>query len=94
MTGVYSAAIGGFFAANATAIGAGAAVAGVATVAGTTIAGALKGAPKPPPTPLMPDQTAIDQAQQLKAAQSAATRNGRASTVLTNNSNTSDLLGP
>lgn len=69
------------------------AAAGAAS-AGVQIAGALKGPPKPPPTPLMPDQASLNQTEQLAAAQAAATRNGRASTVLTNNSNTSDLLGP
>lgn len=92
--GATAAAGAAWFAANAGTISAAAAAAGAATTAGVAISGALKGTPKPPASPLMPDQASIDQAQQLKAAQAATQRNGRASTVLTNNSNTSDLLGP
>jgi hypothetical protein len=79
----------------------GVSLAGIAVIAaggaltGKGPAGALKGKPPtPPPTPLMPDQTTINQAQQLKEAQAAALRQGRASTVLTNNADTGDKLGP
>lgn len=92
--GATAAGVGAFFAANAGTITAVSSAAAAATVAGTTIAGAIKGSPKPPASPLMPDQASINQAEMLTASQAAAQRNGRASTVLTNNSNTSDLLGP
>lgn len=68
---------------------------GVASVAGAAGKGPLaKGPPPAPKVAVMPDQTSIDQASQLQEAQAAALRQGRASTVLTNNSNTSDKLGP
>jgi len=60
--------------------------------------GPLKGlAPIPPgpkPPPLMQSQAQVTQGQQIEAAQAAATRQGRASTILTNNANTGDRLGP
>lgn len=62
--------------------------------AGTGIAAAVKGTPKAPASPLMPDQTSVQQSQQLAEEQAAATRQGRASTILTDNSNTGDRLGP
>ncbi|MGH8200319.1 MAG: hypothetical protein ACREVO_08130 [Steroidobacteraceae bacterium] len=49
------------------------------------------GAPKPP---LMVDQSQVTQGQTLEAAQAAALRQGRASTILTSNANTGDKLGP
>jgi hypothetical protein len=63
---------------------------------GGLIAGAFgnsppPGAPKPPP---MQSQAQVTQGQQLEAAQSAALRQGRASTILTNNAGTGDKLGP
>ena len=77
------------------------AVAGIAVIAaggaltGKGPAGGLKpstpvaGAPPP-----MPDQTQVLQAQQLNAARNAALQQGRASTILTSNADTSDKLGP
>lgn len=44
--------------------------------------------------PVMPDITTQNQAATLAEAQAASVRNGRASTILTSNSNTSDQLGP
>lgn len=58
-------------------------------------AGGLK--PKPPNVPkppVMPDQNTVLQEQQIREAQAAAQRNGRASTILTNNADTGDKLGP
>lgn len=55
--------------------------------------------PAAPKQPLMPNQQQILQAQQLTAAQDAATRYGRAATVLTGTGpaaqgSTGELLGP
>lgn len=76
-------------------------VAGLAVIAaggaltGKGPAGGLKPSPPhaqaPPP---MPDQSQVLQAQQLKAARSAALQQGRASTILTSNADTGDKLGP
>lgn len=64
-------------------------------ITGKGPAGGLKPTkPNVPAPPTMPDQTSINQAGQLEAAQSAALRQGRASTVLTSNSTTGDKLGP
>lgn len=58
-------------------------------------AGGLKPrVPAPPAPKTMPDQNQILQAGQVAAAQSAALQRGRASTILTNNSDTGDKLGP
>lgn len=48
----------------------------------------------PPRPPLMQSQAEVTQAQQLEAAKAAAMRQGRASTILTDNANTGDRLGP
>lgn len=70
--------------------------AGSAASAGLAISNAVSGGPKPPPTPLMPDQTTLDQAQQLDAARKASLRQGRASTILSSGSSGggSSTLGP
>ncbi|HEY1900781.1 MAG TPA: hypothetical protein VGG49_13415 [Steroidobacteraceae bacterium] len=57
-------------------------------------AGSLKPKTALSAPPVMPDQTTQNQAATLAEAQAAAERNGRASTILTSNSNTSDQLGP
>lgn len=58
-------------------------------------AGGLKPSPPAPPKAApMPDQTTVLQDQQLKEAQAAATRQGRASTILTSGADTGDKLGP
>jgi hypothetical protein len=73
----------------------GPAIAGAAS-AGAAIYTATKSAPKAPTPPLMPSEATTIQAQTLQEAQAAATRNGRASTILTNNNSqpASDQLGP
>jgi hypothetical protein len=58
-------------------------------------AGGLKPRMPAPPTPgAMPSQSSILQGQQLAEAQASALRRGRASTILTDNANTGDRLGP
>jgi hypothetical protein len=42
----------------------------------------------------MPDQTLQLQAGQLQAAKQASSQYGRAATILTNNADTGDRLGP
>ncbi|HEX5461893.1 MAG TPA: hypothetical protein VFX20_18155 [Steroidobacteraceae bacterium] len=42
----------------------------------------------------MPDQSSILQGSQLSEAQASSLRRGRASTILTNNADTGDKLGP
>jgi hypothetical protein len=78
----------------------GATAAGLAVIVGGGLltgkgpAGSLKPKTALTPPPVMPNLTTQDQAATLAEAQSAAVRNGRASTILTNNQNTSDQLGP
>lgn len=79
----------------------GATAAGLALIVGggylTGQGPAGKLAPKakaPPPTPLMPNVQQQDQAAQLQEAKDAAGRYGRAATLLTNNADTGDRLGP
>lgn len=48
-------------------------------------------APTPPP---MPDQSTVLQSQQLQNAKMTSLQQGRASTILTNNADTGDKLGP
>lgn len=62
--------------------------------AGTTVYEATRGTPKPPTPAPMPDQTQTLQAQRLLAARQASLQQGRASTILTNNQDTGDKLGP
>lgn len=50
--------------------------------------------PGVPAPKVMPSQSSILQGQQLEEAQAAAMRRGRASTILTNNADTGDRLGP
>ena len=47
-----------------------------------------------PKVPPMPDQLALDEAGQKKAALDAARQTGRASTILSSNTDTGDRLGP
>lgn len=63
---------------------------------GGAVAGAFGNSPAPKvgPPPPMPDQTTAQQAGQLQAAKNASLQYGRAATVLTQNQNTGDLLGP
>lgn len=76
------------------------ALAGAAVIAlggmltGKGPAGSLKPNTKIAPPPLMPDLATQNRAGTLAEAQSAAVRNGRASTILTGNANTGDQLGP
>lgn len=76
-------------------------VAGLAIIAaggmltGKGPAGGLKArSPLVPKPPTMPDQAQLTQQEQLKEAQAAALRQGRASTVLTSGADTGDKLGP
>jgi hypothetical protein len=69
-------------------------IAGSAVSAGTAIYEATKSAPKMPAPPAMPDQTSIDQAAKLQAERQTALQQGRASTILTNNQDAGDKLGP
>ena len=58
-------------------------------------AGSLKPrVPAPPAPKTMPDQNTILQSQQVAEAQASALRRGRASTILTDNADTGDKLGP
>lgn len=84
--------IGTWVASNAGTIGATAAAASAAATTYTVLN--QPKAPMLPKSPVMPDQSAILQAQQLEAAKVAAARQGRASTVLTTNADTGDRLGP
>jgi hypothetical protein len=63
---------------------------------GGMLAGAFgnKRPPGAPAPPLMPSQALVTQGQTLEAAQAAAVRQGRASTILTDNADTGDKLGP
>jgi hypothetical protein len=63
---------------------------------GGVIAGAFGNHPPPgpPKPPLMQSQAELTQGQTLEAAQAAAVRQGRASTILTTNADTGDKLGP
>jgi len=47
-----------------------------------------------PKVPPMPDQLALDQAAQRKAALEASRQTGRASTILSSGTDTGDRLGP
>lgn len=66
--------------------------------AGESGKGPLKGlapkTPAPPQPKAMPDQSSILQGSQLSEAQASSLRRGRASTILTNNADTGDKLGP
>jgi|HubBroStandDraft_1064217.scaffolds.fasta_scaffold91218_3 hypothetical protein len=94
--GGVAAAVGGLYGLSGTAavaagagtlaVGAAAAGAGVSSL----LAPKAPGLPKPTP---MPDQAGNPMMQQQLAAQQMF-RTGRASTVLTNNQDTSDKLGP
>lgn len=75
-------------------MGATALIGSLVVAAGTGIYTATRSAPKPPPAPLMPDQTSVQNAQQIAEEQAASMRQGRASTVLTDNAGTGDKLGP
>ena len=78
----------------ASALGA-AVIAGGGAMTGKGPAGGLKPrAPVMPGAPPMPDQTQVLQSQQLQAARRASLQQGRASTILTNNADTGDKLGP
>lgn len=69
-------------------------IVGGGMLSGKGPAGSLKPKTVLSTPPVMPDQTTQNQAATLAEAQSAAVRNGRASTILTSNANTSDQLGP
>jgi len=70
-------------------------IAGGGYITGKGPAGSLKPkAPALPPVPPMPNQDQLLQAQQLQEAKDAASRYGRASTILTTNTDTGDKLGP
>ena len=72
-------------------------VAVLGTAYGTAKVLSPSGPRSPGPPPVMPDQSSIQQAQNLQEAKDAALQQGRASTVLTGtgaSSNTGDRLGP
>lgn len=75
-------------------------IAGAAVIVGGGLltgmgpAGGLKAKTPLSTPPVMPNLATQTQSATLQEAQSAAVRNGRASTILTNNSTTSDQLGP
>lgn len=71
-------------------------IAGAAAIgtAGYAAAGGFKGKPAVPKVAPMPDQMVLDEVAQKKAALAASRQTGRASTVLSSNTDTGDRLGP
>lgn len=83
----------GFSGTTATAVGAGTLAVGSAAAGAGFAALLAPKAPRVPGVTPMPDQQAINQQQQILAAQTMF-RTGRAATVLSSNQNTGDRLGP
>jgi hypothetical protein len=70
---------------------------GALIIGGGTAALTAKGARRPGPPPVMPDQTTLLKEQTLQESKDAAVRYGRAATVLNysgGGSTTGDKLGP